>query len=82
MFSVISTVTKHCLTGIDGESYDIARVLWAIGTFVFIALTCWQTIYRGEHFDYIQWATGFAGVMAACSAAVRIKAMTEPTSSS
>jgi hypothetical protein len=68
---------KDCLTGIDGESYDIARVSWVITTLVITAGEVWNA-YSGRHFDTGDFATGIAVMAAAHGAAIFAKKDTEP----
>lgn len=68
---------KDCLTGIDGESYDIARVSWVVTTFVITAGEVWNA-FAGRHFDTQAFATGIAVMAAAHGAAIFAKKDTEP----
>ena len=77
MFSLLSKVTKHCLTEKDGESYDIARVLWAIGTLIFFGLSIYTVIQAPASFNYVNWGIAFASVLAAGSAGIKLKESTE-----
>lgn len=66
-------------TGIDGESFDIGRVLWAIGALVYCFATVWiVTKTVPPSLDYVAWGAGFGAVMAAGGAALWMKRDTEP----
>ncbi len=68
---------KDILTARDGESYDVGRVLWAIGAVAFIALTAYA-VYRGGAFDPLNWGTGYGAILGGGGAGIRLKAQTEP----
>jgi hypothetical protein len=70
-------IVKDCLTGIDGESFDIARVSWFLTTFIITAGEIWNA-YKGRHFDTEAFATGIAVMAAAHGAAIFAKKDTEP----
>ena len=73
----LSTFVKHCLTGKDNETYDIARVLWALGVLSFIACAAWVVIHSGV-FDPQNFGTGFGFIMGGGGGSVWAKAKTEP----
>lgn len=66
-------------SGKDNHTLDLGRILWAIGTFVFFALSI-HSVWHGTTFDPIAWGTGFAAVLAAGGAALWMKKDTEPES--
>lgn len=68
---------KHCLTGIDGETYDPARVLWIVGIFCFLCLTGYE-VYNTKKFDMVNFGLAYSGLLAGGAAGVRIKSTTEP----
>ena len=74
--NLIKTVIKHCVTEKDGESYDLARILWAIGTLVFFGCTVYS-LHKGQTFDYTSWGVGFGSVLAAGSIGIKVKETTE-----
>lgn len=69
---------RHILTGIDGESYDIARVVWAIGSMAYVVLAVADLFVRGNSFNPQEYGVGFGALMAGGGAAVSLKAKTEP----
>jgi len=68
---------KDCFTGIDGESWDLGRILWFKAVIVFLALSCY-TVYKCQPFDPAAFGTGLGLVLAAGGAALGFKAGTEP----
>ncbi len=68
---------KHCLTGRDNETFDVARVLWAMGGMAFIVFTGWTVFHTGA-FDAQNYGTGFGLAMGGGGASVWAKAKTEP----
>jgi hypothetical protein len=70
---------KDCFTGLDGVSYDLGRVLWAIGVLVYCFITTWIVVKTNiTGFDFIAWGTGFGAVLASGGAALWMKRETEP----
>ncbi len=68
---------KHCFTGKDNETFDIARVLWALGALAFIGCAAWVVVHSGT-FDPQNFGSGFGLVMAGGSGSIWAKAKTEP----
>lgn len=70
---------KDILTGIDGESYDVARVMWVLGVLFFLGMTAYSVHQDStHHFDYVQFGTGFGLIMGASAGAIKWKESTEP----
>ncbi|MBU6246485.1 MAG: hypothetical protein KGN77_01915 [Xanthomonadaceae bacterium] len=67
-----------CLTGKDGTTFDMGRLLWAWGVISFTGLAGYSVVYLHAAFDAVGYGTGFAGVLAAGGAALGFKAKTEP----
>lgn len=70
-------VIKDFFTGVDGESYDIARFLWFLSVIVFLGATIYA-LYKGGTWDAVAYGTGLGLVLAAGGAAIGMKANTEP----
>lgn len=68
---------KQCLTGCDNETYDIARVLWALGVVVGVGLSV-ISVLKGQPWDIQSYGIGFGTLLAGGGAAVRMKASSEP----
>jgi len=79
MFELISRVTKDILTEKDGQSYDVTKVQWFVGTVVYFGCTVYSLIWLKEPFNPVNWSIGFASVLAAGSVGVKIKESTEQT---
>lgn len=71
------TILLHLLTGKDGESLDLARVMWVITAFSHIGLTAWQAAAT-KAFDPMGFATGAAAIAGGFGASILMKAKTEP----
>lgn len=80
MLTPLKTLVSHCLTGIDGETYDPARVYLALAVAGFLAATLYA-IYKGQAFDAQAYGIGFGALLAAGGLGVRLKSRTEPEQS-
>lgn len=73
-----SGVLKDLLGTVDNKSFELGRVLWAIGV---VALIGYQgfAIYKGQPFNAIEFGTGFASLLLAggFGVAAKDKARTE-----
>jgi hypothetical protein len=67
---------RDLMTGIDGTTYDLARVMGGIGAIPLI-VGGFVAIWRNS-FDPTQYGTGFGLVMTALGAALVLKRQTEP----
>lgn len=72
MWTELKKIFKDCLTGIDGVSYDPARIFWSMGVNVFFVISFIKD------FTITEWATAFGLVLIAGAGGVLIKAPTEP----
>ena len=78
----MSTVKEHTFrvfAGKDNNTLDLGRILWALGTLVYFALSI-HSVWHGTTFDPVAWGTGFGAVLAAGGAALWMKKDTEPES--
>lgn len=78
MIAIIKKVIHDCLTGVDGNTYDPARVYGGMAVNVFL-LNSMYAIYRGQPWGAVDFGTGFGLLMAGFGAAVAWKSQTEPT---
>lgn len=65
-------------TGIDNATYDVGRLMWALGCIAYIGLSAYHCIVHGV-FDAPSWGLGFGGVLAGGGAALKLKQGTEPS---
>lgn len=72
------TFLKDMLTGVDGESFDVGRVLWVLGVFAFVILSGYS-LYRGGAFDALGWGTGYGAILGGGGAGIGFKRKAEPT---
>lgn len=72
-----SKFLKDCLTGLDNETYDVARILWACGVIVYLGLAI-SDVCVTHRFPYAEFGTGFGIVLGSGGFAVWLKRDTEP----
>lgn len=84
MWGTLKRILKDCATGIDGRTYDPARVAGygtaLLGVCAFVFNSVWTTLH-GAAFDPAGFGTGFGlilGGVAAIGGGVALKAHTEP----
>ena len=73
----LTALVNDCLTGKDGESYDVGRILWILGVLAFIALSVASILKTGT-FDPMNWGAGYGGLLAGGGAGIGLKSKTEP----
>lgn len=76
MVKPIRTSILHMVTGIDGETVDPARVLWILGTILFLVGEA-ATIYRGS-WNGTNYGVGLAAVLGGGALGVKLKESSEP----
>lgn len=81
-YRLFKQVVKDSVTEHDGESFDITRVLTAIGTFIYFGLSIYTVILDPKNFNYINWGIGFSSIIAAGAAGIKIKESNEQNRSS
>lgn len=77
----METFTKFCkdtCTHSDNETFDLGRVLWALGTLVFLGSTVYSLL-QGAEWDAIEYGTGLGLVLAGGGLGLKLKETTEPT---
>lgn len=70
---------KNLFTGIDNQTPDLGRVLWALAVLTFLGISIKAYGVAGVPFDPTAWGLAVVGVLGGGAAALRIKASTEPT---
>jgi len=68
---------KDCLTEIDGESYDVARILFIAGVVCFLGLACFHVIFLRHDFDAIGYGTGLGGLLGGGGAGIGLRGKME-----
>ncbi len=63
--------------GRDNITLDLGRILWALGTLVFFAMSI-HSVWKGQPFDAVAWGTGFCAILGGGGAALWMKKDTEP----
>lgn len=61
---------KDLFTEADGVTFDMKRLLWALGVLWFMATETYAVAAKGLVFDPLATATGLAGLIAAGGAAI------------
>lgn len=69
---------KDCLTGKDNQTYDVARLLWAISVLAFIIFEAIHVCHKLE-FDMIGYGEGLAATLASGAMSIKMKETTEPS---
>lgn len=69
---------KHMFTGKDNETYDLGRILWAIGCIVFLGLTIFAIYRNPASWDMMLFASGFGVMLGSGAGSLALKAKTEP----
>lgn len=64
-------------TGIDNETLDLGRIIWAKVSLVYCAVSAFHA-YKTGQFDPQQWAIGAGAIMTAGGGSLALKAKTEP----
>lgn len=71
------TFVKHIFTGVDNQTFDIGRILWAKMCLVYCVLTGYHTVHSGQ-IDPQAWAIGASAILAGGGGAIALKSKTEP----
>ena len=68
---------KDCFTGIDGATYDPARILWFVGIVAFLCFTG-HWVYTGHEFNMVNFGIAFSSLLVAGGIGVKVKESSEP----
>lgn len=77
MMQSVFKFLNDTLTGIDGESYDIGRVLWALAFLIGLGLEIYCVVTKTP-FDLQQFGVGVGALLLAGGYSLRLKSSTEP----
>lgn len=75
--ALVSRFIKDLLTERDGESFDMARFLWVLGTLIFFGLVIYTTVLIPASFNMMNFGIAFGGILAGGGASIKIKETTE-----
>lgn len=73
----MSKFLRDLFTGRDNKTWDLGRVMWALGVLAYFSQTLYS-IYKDMPIDHMNWATGFGAIMAAGGAMLLMKKGDEP----
>lgn len=76
--SMIAKIIHHCVTGIDGETYDPARIYGMVAVLVFFVLAIVAVIVKNQPWDAQAYGIGFGALLAGFGLGVSLKSKTEP----
>ena len=68
---------KHALTGVDNNTYDIARIVLLIGILVLCFNVTWVCVLTNA-FDVQSYGIGFGALCAGVGGLLKLKENTEP----
>jgi hypothetical protein len=77
LIDLLKTVCKHCATGIDGETYDVGRIIglvWGIG---YVALVGGSAI-AGKSISLQDVGIGAGAIATGIGALLKLKENSEP----
>jgi hypothetical protein len=75
--NTISIALKDVLTGVDGQSYAIVKLLGMLIVLVFLGLTI-ASFWTGKVFDMVGFGTGAGLAIASMGAAIKLTESSEP----
>lgn len=83
---------RDCFTGVDGETYDLGRALWALAALAPILVALVQVLGSGlvlirassplplwSAEDWVAWSGGVSALLVAGAGALHMKRGTEPS---
>ena len=70
---------KDIVTGIDGVSYDIVRVLAVLGVAEALGLAAYVVVIKGQPFDLQNYGIGLGAIFVSVGIALKLKSDTEPS---
>lgn len=76
--NLAAKILKDCLTGIDGVTYDPARIYGMIAVLVFFVLAVVAVVGNNQPWDAQAYGIGFGALLAGFGLGVNLKKSTEP----
>lgn len=76
--ALIKKICWDCITGIDGESVDPARISLVGAMATYLGTTVYDVVWLSHAFQYQQFGIGLAAIMAAGGWGISVKSHTEP----
>ena len=76
--NLAAKIVKDLLTGIDGQTYDPARIYGLGAVAVFFGLAIIAVCVKGQTFDAQAYGIGFGALLAGFGLGVNFKKSTEP----
>jgi hypothetical protein len=74
----LTQIIIDILTGIDGESYDVGRVLGVLLVLVFIGISIYAYVVLKQSFNPVEWGSGAGVTTTGIGALLKLKEKTEP----
>lgn len=71
-------ILKQLVTGIDGETHDVARWLGIISVLTFLALTIYVVVFQHGDWKMTEFGAGLAALFTSIGAFIKLKENQEP----
>lgn len=78
---LISKILKDSITGIDGVTFDPARIYGLLAVLIFFVLAVVAVIVKNQPWDAQAYGIGFGALLAGFGLGVGLKSKTEPEQS-
>lgn len=75
---IIKKFFMDSFTGEDNQTFDLGRLLWAVGVLALLGLTVYSVVFKGAVFSATEFGLAFAGLLMAGGGALAFKRHTEP----
>jgi hypothetical protein len=76
---LLGKVFNDILTELDGETYDVTKLLWVAGVMVYLILSI-ISVFKGQSWDPQQYGIGLGVVLAGGGAAIKLRNMADDNS--
>lgn len=70
-------ILSDLFTGIDNQTYDLGRVMWAASLFSFLVMALGH-VFWSHQLDYISCSAGITAINAGSAGSLAMKRKTEP----